>query len=142
MSIKIFHIEPSTTRPVISVGSCLIISVRLNNNNSLPLSANWTCPIITAARYEINDEFYLTNILTTDDISSMVKYLNNTELIWSKMWVWVRWVVRWMPFTQFLPHLPAHPPHILANTTLISTDGSNKIGKEILWASLFILLSK
>jgi ribosomal-protein-alanine N-acetyltransferase len=36
---------------------------------------------MTSARYEINDEFYLTDILTKEDIPSIVTYLNNPKLI-------------------------------------------------------------
>ena len=36
---------------------------------------------MTSTRYDINDEFYLTDILTEEDIPSIVKYLNNPKLI-------------------------------------------------------------
>ncbi len=52
------------------------VSAHLSFNHSLYISS-----IMTSTRYEINDEFYLTNILTTEDIPAMIKYLNNPKLI-------------------------------------------------------------
>lgn len=35
---------------------------------------------MTSNRYEINEEIYITNLLTNDDIPSFIKYLNNPKI--------------------------------------------------------------